>query len=314
MDIIEEYMDVQTSPRYKSMNFKLLYHGKDAAEDGKNGVLRVINRGHIMIDFYLMIFMRYVFLSKEFTLLSEIRSDLDLWLWRDFKEEPTVQTFWTENHMIAYLSTALLLIEKNDYYTNLLLLGYQDRLMKCLDAWFDTRIECGFTEYYSPVYMPYTLEGLLNIIDFSEHKSFVDKASILATRILDWMAVGFPEDASTHVAQPRGYVRFIEEPDKRNICDAVRVLMGDPPINKNSRLLCNLLTSDFFLQYLLQHIPEIRTEAVLKTFHVPFDKFLTVLNRHELPLEDHVMFLWGNGMFFNTHNTLSTAQIGRAHV
>jgi hypothetical protein len=307
MDIVEKYKNVRVPRDYVLMNFKYLYFGgSPVVDEEKYQIVSTINKGREMVDFDLLIFIRYIYLSKNFKYLSMLRPNLDLWLWRKF-DRPTVQCFWTENHMMAYLSTSLLLLESSDYYSNPLLTKYSDRLMDCLQTWLDTRTECGFTEYCSSVYLPYTLEGLLNIVDFSSSHSMKKQATFLVNKILDWFMTGFPTDSSTHIAQSRMYSWFIDDPENQNICDVIRVLRGQDPISLNSRLLANLLTSKYFLSYLKKKPSQLNIIR-MDTYKNNFQDFIRILNRYNLYDEDKTMFLWGNGMFFNTYNSLATAR------
>src|SRR6185436_2455381 len=73
----------------------------------------------------------------------------------------TVRNYWSENHMIMWMSSDWLLHEK-----------YGKAIDNTLDTrlrhYLELKVQYGFYEFFSSVYAPYCLSGLLNLADFSQ--------------------------------------------------------------------------------------------------------------------------------------------------
>ncbi len=89
----------------------------------------------------------------------------------------TTRNYWSENHMIMWMSSDWLLHE---------------RYGKMIDANLDSRLrhylklknQFGFYEFFSPVYAPYSLSGLLNLADFAQDAEIKLLATQAAERLL----------------------------------------------------------------------------------------------------------------------------------
>jgi hypothetical protein len=73
----------------------------------------------------------------------------------------TFHVYWSENHMIMWMSSEWLLHE-----------GYgrsvDTNLRKRLVHYLDLKNKFGFYEFHSSVYAPYCLSGILNLADFAQ--------------------------------------------------------------------------------------------------------------------------------------------------
>ncbi|MGE3823342.1 MAG: hypothetical protein AB7G44_03905, partial [Bacteroidia bacterium] len=85
-------------------------------------------------------------------------------------ENEVQRTYWSENHHIMWMGSDWLLHEKYG---------------RPIDAELDTRlrhflrmkVQYGFYEFFSSVYAPYCLSGLLNLADFAEDQEIKDLAT-----------------------------------------------------------------------------------------------------------------------------------------
>jgi hypothetical protein len=117
----------------------------------------------------LLYFAEGVYDNQILPLLAQI----PMWLSPD--EDNYV--YWSENHIIMWQGTALLLQEKYGWYAD-------EDIKTRVSHWLDLKLEYGFYEYYSSVYFPFTLAGVLNIADFSEDPILRAKAAAVAQRLL----------------------------------------------------------------------------------------------------------------------------------
>lgn len=89
----------------------------------------------------------------------------------------TLRGYWSENHMIQWMSSDWILHEK---------------FGKAVDANLDNRlrhylhmkVDYGFYEFFSSVYSPYCLSGLLNLADFAQDTEIKALATLASQRLL----------------------------------------------------------------------------------------------------------------------------------
>ncbi len=131
--------------------------------------------------------------NADFTIISLIRilyftSDYDdmilpvlepVLYWAEQGVE-IVQNYYSENHMIMWLSSGYLLKQREGWEMDSLL---EDRLRHYLDL----KLTYGFYEWNSAVYWPYTLSALLNLADFAEDDDIRADAETVAKRLLTEM-------------------------------------------------------------------------------------------------------------------------------
>ncbi len=86
-----------------------------------------------------------------------VLEEIPMWL----NKGDTLRNYWTENHMIMWMSTEWLLHERYDW-------PVKADLYQRLKYYLELKKEYGFYEFFSSVYFPYTLSGLLNLYEFTE--------------------------------------------------------------------------------------------------------------------------------------------------
>jgi hypothetical protein len=91
--------------------------------------------------------------------------------------EGSERQYWSENHMIMWMSSDWLIHEKFGR-------DIRPTLRQMLVKWLDMKIEYGFYEYFSPIYYPFTFNAMLNLADFAEDEEIRTKAEQTATRLL----------------------------------------------------------------------------------------------------------------------------------
>lgn len=85
--------------------------------------------------------------------------------------------YWSENHMIMWMSSDWLLHEK---YGKVI----DSTLEKRLRHYLRLKVQYGFYEFFSSTYAPYCLSGLLNLADFSADAEIKDMAQQASKRLL----------------------------------------------------------------------------------------------------------------------------------
>uniref|UniRef100_A0A7S3PMC5 Uncharacterized protein n=1 Tax=Aplanochytrium stocchinoi TaxID=215587 RepID=A0A7S3PMC5_9STRA len=94
----------------------------------------------------------------------------------------TTRIFWSENHMIMYMSTSYLMLE---HFNSTKDPNVRERLL-----WYlNTHIKYGYYEFFSHTYLPYSLAGLLNLYDFSIDPEIKHLSGQAATRLLNDMVL-----------------------------------------------------------------------------------------------------------------------------
>ncbi len=89
----------------------------------------------------------------------------------------TLRNYWSENHMIMWMSSDWLLHER-----------YGKTIDNTLDArlrhYLNLKIQYGFYEFFSSVYAPYCLSGLLNLADFAQDAQIKNLATQASQKLL----------------------------------------------------------------------------------------------------------------------------------
>ncbi|WDE05660.1 hypothetical protein SG34_001580 [Thalassomonas viridans] len=127
-------------------------------------------------DFTLIKLIRILNLSNEYD--QQITDGIAVSgvpLWLESGEQDYI--YWSENHMIMWLSSAWLLDEHHNRATDNLL---KQRLVHFLEL----KNNYGFYEFLSPNYFPYTMSALLNLADFSRDETIKALATAAVKRLL----------------------------------------------------------------------------------------------------------------------------------
>ena len=126
-------------------------------------------------DFQIVELVRVLFYSDGLydDDILPVLTEMPFWL----NKGDTIRNYWTENHMIMWMSTEWLLHERYDFPIDTIL---YPRLVHYLEL----KLEYGFYEFFSSVYFPYTLSGLLNLYEFSEDPLLKELAMKVAQRLL----------------------------------------------------------------------------------------------------------------------------------
>eukprot|EP00924_Labyrinthula_sp_SR-Ha-C_P005760 maker-scaffold_14-snap-gene-4.53-mRNA-1 protein AED:0.04 eAED:0.04 QI:118/0.83/0.71/1/0.83/0.71/7/0/589 len=152
-------------------------------------------------DFFLIRIVRYLFTTPKFsTEIMSYVSKVPLWL----SKGEHIRTYWSENHTIMFTSTAFLLRQK---FGKNATIPADESLKERLIWYLNCKIKHGFYEYYSNVYMPYTLGALLNLFDFSQDQVIKNLAKQALDRFfMEWIK-GMNSSGHVLVASGRSNIK-----------------------------------------------------------------------------------------------------------
>jgi hypothetical protein len=167
------------------------------------------------MDFYLIILIRFLFLSSSHESsgetaaaaeaekriytqqLHQLLSKFIFWPQdpstssvssSPFSDAMKDHCFWSENHIFMYLSSAFLYHEHcMDHSLPCLITNKEISLLKIyltIHALYPSSSDGGMYETLSHVYLPYTLASLLNLFDFSRDSEIRSLSSLIIQKIL----------------------------------------------------------------------------------------------------------------------------------
>ncbi len=246
-------------------------------------------------DFHLILLIRLLYLlkSKEsatneyqavFEKLSILCKDEKFWLEKGEK----AKCYWSENHMICYLSSW--------YLWNQLHQIRDDRCALLCKTYVETKAQYGFYECYSQVYNCYTLSALLNLYDFVDDAFIRDAAKSCIDRLTKQALEIHLYDGSTFCASGRTYERFKVSSQKNNFNKLVYLLSGANAEDTISPVAAFMATSTYTpISYDLSTLR--RGYDVTYTIgNVNFDKVYS-----KLSADDKTLFQWSAGNYFNEY-------------
>ncbi len=211
----------------------------------------------------------------------------------------TVRNYWSENHMIMWMSSDWLLHEK-----------YGRAIDNTLDArlrhYLELKVTYGFYEFFSTVYAPYALSGLLNLADFAQDAQIKQLATKAAQRLLTDMLLLTNNQGTFFPTAGRNYTGKYFPPYGQNHNHLIYLLtaMGDIPSNA-SQGGAFLATSSLAIDSVVASWkPTIDT---LYTIGHSLDSGL-VLNSG-MSSVDKVVFQWSSGAYFHPKVVLETAKL-----
>jgi hypothetical protein len=126
-------------------------------------------------DFDIVKLIRILFFTNgEYdSLILPVLRPIPFWL----EKNEDNREYWSENHMIMWMSSDWLLHEKYGKEVD-------SNLIYRLKHYLELKQEYGFYEYFSSVYLPYTLSGLLNLADFAQDTEIKNLATVVANKLL----------------------------------------------------------------------------------------------------------------------------------
>ena len=139
--------------------------------------------------------------------------------WLTINEKEII--YWTENLSISFMSSHWLLNQKFS------LSGYDiEHLRSRLLHWLHLKVKYGFYEFYSKVYQPYTLNALLNLVDFATDSEISSLAAAAAQILLRDLLMMTNDQGVAYSVAGRDYWRIGLHPAGNNYNQLVYLLTG----------------------------------------------------------------------------------------
>lgn len=252
---------------------------------------------NLTADFDIVKLIRVLCLSngQYDSIILPVLRPIPFWL---EKNEDTKQ-YWSENHMIMWMSSDWLLHEKYGKTID-------STLEKRLRHYLKLKIQYGFYEFYSSVYAGYCLSGLLNLADFAqdaEIKSLATQASQLLLKdilkLTNDKGVFFP-------VAGRNYVSKYESAYGQNHNNLIYLLTGMGQTETGSHAGSFLATSNLSID----DVYNSWTPALNTSFTLGHTLQNGVNNINNLmSFKDKVIFQWSSGAYFHPDVATSTFKL-----
>ncbi len=223
--------------------------------------------------------------EMETTLISSL-SGLDYWLtWGEDQ-----YCYWSENHMILWMSSAYLMRQLKGWEMDA-------TLDQRLSHYLDLKLQYGFYEFFSSTYAPYTLAGLMNLVDFAEDESIRSKAEAAARLLMERMLWMVNDIGAYYPAAGRNYPeKYTGTPYGGNHTTITYIASGLCPQPTGSSHINGFLSTSSMA---MDDIESSWTNE-LDISHSQGHSFSDKLTVHAgLNREDRTVFQWSAGGYFH---------------
>lgn len=210
-----------------------------------------------------------------------------------------VRNYWSENHMIMWMGSDWLLHEKYNK-------PIDNRLEARLKHYLQLKVQFGFYEFFSSVYGPYELSGLLNLADFSQDTLIKNLATQASQLLLKDFLVMTNDRGTYFPVAGRNYPGKYDNPYGQNHNNLIYLMTGFGEVPQGASHAGPFLVSS-----------TIAMDSVLDSWR-PFEDF-TMHNGHSLDTgfiinaamttTDRVVFQWSSGAYFHPDVVQETAQL-----
>jgi len=271
------------------------YKGVQVDTDALNLKLNNIFTGETS-DFDIIELIRILFFTGAYdSKILPVLNSVPYWI----NNADTVRNYWSENHMIMWMSSDWLLHEK---FNKPIDANLHARLVHYLDL----KVKFGFYEFYSSVYAPYALSGILNLADFSQDVQIKNLAIKAAQHLLTDILRQTNDKGVFFPVAGRNYPGKYESPYGQNHNNLIYLLtgMGDAPYGASAAgpfLSSSTLPVDTVIN---SWVPVLDT--IYFNGHTLDSGF--VLNSGMSPV-DKVVFQWSSGAYFHPDVVQETVQL-----
>lgn len=249
------------------------------------------------IDFQIVKLVRVMFLGGG-TYDSQIVPQLNLVpYWVNYGD--TLRGYWSENHMIMWMSSDWLIHERTGR-------PIDPNLENRLKHYLQLKIDHGFYEFFSSTYAPYCLSGILNLADFSTDLEIKTLATAAAKRLLSELLLVTNDQGVFFPAAGRNYTSKYEEPYGQNHNSLIWLLtgLGIPPSTASHSGGFLATTSIDVSEVTASWVSELDT--VISIGH-SLDSGM-VLNQNQAQV-DRIMFQWSSGAYFHPDVVTESVQL-----
>lgn len=196
--------------------------------------------------------------------------------------------YWSENHMILWMSSAWLLHEKFGW--ELPDATLHERLLHFLNL----KVTYGFYEFFSPVYFPYLLSGLLNLSDFAKDKHIQQLAEQAVLKLIHASLLFVNDKGVFFPAAGRAYPNKYKDAYSHNHAHLIYLItgLGEMP-TKLSQIGSFIATTHVNLSDVIAAF-QAHVDQIIFNGHALSNQVHHSLNRF-----DRTLFQWSSGAYFH---------------
>jgi hypothetical protein len=259
-------------------------------------------------DFTMAILIRLAHLHGNDPLLPtsvQARIENSIRNFRYWLDEPGQDNMimWSENHLLLFASSEYLggHLYPNKIFPNAGLSGlaHARKARVRVLRWLDERWRFGFGEWYSPVYLAYSMGPLLNLVDFAPDAEIRNRASmVLDLAIFDLARL--THRGSFGVTAGRAYASKKFSAKKQNIRGLIDILFATPQTPAGGYV------ANFFANGSTYKVPHVLLGIGKDTPQRLVDRSRHGLSFEEAPKHgigfqktEDVLFWWGSGALFS---------------
>jgi hypothetical protein len=168
-------------------------------------------------DFLIVELVRVLFYSNNLydDRILAVLDTIPFWI----NDGDITRNYWSENHMIMWMSSEWLLHERYGR-------PIDNTLYPRIIHYLELKKEYGFYEFFSSTYSPYTLSGLLNLYDFSEDTIIKQLAMEVAQKLLMDLLKPTTDLGVFYPAAGRNYPSKYEKAYGQNHSSLIYLLTG----------------------------------------------------------------------------------------
>lgn len=248
-------------------------------------------------DFQIVELVRVLFYSNGLydDDILPVLAEIPFWL----SAGDTIRNYWTENHMIMWMSSEWLLHERYDR-------PIDNTLYPRLIHYLELKLEFGFYEFFSSVYLPYTLSGLLNLYEFSEDSYVKELAMKAAQRLLQDLLKPATDKGVYFPAAGRNYPGKYTGAYGQNHSSLIYLLTGKGDVpTKASHAGAFLATSSLPVDEIINSwTPYLDT--IVQVGHTVDNSFS--IHQDMRPI-DRLLFQWSTGAYLHPDVVQETFQV-----
>lgn len=238
------------------------------------------------IDFTIVKLVRMLFLSN---------GEYDNWIYSSIDTLPfwvnkadTLYGYWSENHMIQWMSSEWLLNEK---FGRDLTPDLENRI----NHYLDLKIEYGFYEFFSSTYAPYSLGGLMNLADFAQDPTIKSKAQLVAKRLMNDILMLTNDQGTFFPPAGRNYYSKYTQPYNHTNQSMIYLLTGlGQKLTKAQHSSVFLATSDLYIEDVVANM----TTQLDTLYSIGHSIDSSRVINSDLRDVDRIMFQWSFGGYF----------------
>jgi hypothetical protein len=292
----QQYFDsVAVNPNDNAMAIEA-YLGQPVTQQYLDNIYNVMLT-RSTIDFAIVQLVRVMFLGNG-VYDGQIIPQLNLVpYWVNYGD--TLRGYWSENHMIMWMSSDWLIHERTGRPIDATL---EQRLRHYLQL----KIDHGFYEFMSSVYAPYCLSGLLNLADFAQDEEIKALATEASKALLRDMLLVTNDQGVFFAAAGRSYPGKFVTPHGQNHSSLIYLLTGLGPAPSAASHSGSFLATTSVDFSDLETFWTAQVDSVLSIGHTLQEGF--VINQN-LSQVDRIMFQWSSGAYFHPDVVSETVQL-----